>query len=90
MSTKPLTKPQEALLSRVRAAGVLVQNGRARRTVEALERAGLVTVEYDQVAHATGNGISISERFTMRPVSKVDTESWEMREQTAPDKEVDA
>jgi hypothetical protein len=58
-----LTKPQQALLDRVRREGVVQQNGRARRTVEALARAGLIEYEYDLVPHASGNGMSFTELF---------------------------
>jgi hypothetical protein len=58
-----LTGPQEALLARVRAEGVVVQNGRARRTVTALRDAGLVTYEYDVVPAGDGRH---GERFTIR------------------------
>lgn len=71
MAAKKLTEPQRRLLARVRAqpAGKpLVQNGRARRTVEALEAAGLVAVEYDQIPQVKGNGIEIVERFYITPI----------------------
>lgn len=56
------------MLDEVRAAGTRSYNGRARRSVEALERAGLVTYEYDLIPHATGNGISFTERFIVTAV----------------------
>lgn len=62
-----LTVPQRRLLADVRESGRVVRNGRARRTVEALARAGLVDVEYDLVPHATGNGMTFTERFTVTP-----------------------
>lgn len=64
---KPLTGPQQALLARVQATGQVVQNGRARRTVEALQAAGLVDVDHDLIPHADGSGISFTEQFTIRP-----------------------
>jgi hypothetical protein len=48
-----LTKPQQAMLDRVRAEGRIVENGRAKRTIEALEKAGLVSADWD----AGGNGL---------------------------------
>lgn len=62
----PLTEPQQRLLDRVRTEGVVVQNGRARRTVQALRDRGLVEVDYELVPHAIGNW---TERFTLRPSS---------------------
>jgi hypothetical protein len=60
---KPLTAPQTALLARVRAEGEVRLNGRARRTVEALEAAGLVTYEYDLQPSAG----AWTELFIVRP-----------------------
>jgi hypothetical protein len=57
-----LTGPQQALLERVRSEGTVVQNGRARRTVQALVDRGLVVSEYDLIPHAIG---SWTERFTL-------------------------
>lgn len=62
-----LTEPQRRLLAAVREHGRVVKNGRARRTVEALERAGLVDVEYDQIPQAKGGGMEIVERFYITP-----------------------
>ena len=42
-----MTGPQAAMLARLREAGPLVFNGRATRTIDALERAGLVRVDWD-------------------------------------------
>lgn len=63
-----LTKPQQRYLDEIRASGEKRYNGRARRTVKALEGAGLITVEYDQNAHVKGGGIEITEVFICRPV----------------------
>ena len=68
MTTPKLTGPQRALLARVRAEGVVVLNGRARRTVQALRDAGLVAVSFDLVPHASGSGIGFTEEFTLRPL----------------------
>jgi len=65
-----VTGPQERMLKEVRAAGTRTYNGRARRTVTALEEAGLVEVEYDLVPHAKGNGISFTERFIVTAKEK--------------------
>jgi hypothetical protein len=62
-----LTKPQEALLERVNREGKVVLNGRARRTVEALERAGRVTSTYWLIPQVKGNGIEFVERFAVVP-----------------------
>lgn len=59
-----MTPAQQRLLDRVRADGQVVLNGRARRTVEALERAGLVEVEWDLVLHGGGRA---TERIVVRP-----------------------
>jgi hypothetical protein len=63
-----LTKPQQRLLAAVRASGERTYNGRVRKTVEALKRAGLVTFEYDLIPQVKGNGIEFAERFIVRPV----------------------
>jgi hypothetical protein len=62
-----LTAAQLRLLERVRAAGVLVFNGRARRTVKALESAGLVTADWDVHFAVKGNGVQPLWRITVRP-----------------------
>lgn len=61
-----LTKPQQRLLDRVRLAGELRQNGRARRTVEALAAAGLVEYDFELVPQARGSGVSFTEGFIVR------------------------
>ena len=67
MAARKLTGPQRELLARVEATGEVRQNGRARRTVEALEAAGLIEYDYDLVPHADGCGISFTELFIIRP-----------------------
>jgi hypothetical protein len=62
-----LTAPQEALLALVRERGEVRRNGRARRTVEVLQAAGLVDVEFDLIPHAKGNGMTFTELFIIRP-----------------------
>lgn len=64
---KNLTEPQARLLSRVREAGTLTQNGRARRTVEALAARGLITYEFDLIPHWNG-------RYTKRYIITATTE----------------
>lgn len=59
-----LTYAQEDLLEKVRRDGVRIFNGRARKTIEALEKAGLVTVEWDLDIRAGG---SSAWRITVRP-----------------------
>ncbi len=59
-----LTEPQQRLLDRVFAEGVVVQNGRARKTIQALRDRGLVEVQYDSIPHAHGPWTS---RYTLRP-----------------------
>jgi len=63
-----LTAPQRRYLAEIREAGERRYNGRARRTLEALETEGLIEIEYDQVAHAKGNGIELTEVFICRPI----------------------
>lgn len=67
---KGLTAAQARCLDEVRAAGASgrAYNGRARRTIEALERAGLVTATMDLVPHV---GDRFTERWTVRPVEPV-------------------
>jgi hypothetical protein len=62
-----LTAAQQRILAEVRADGERVYNGRARRTIEALEKAGLVTVEWDTAPHAKDSGMELTERITVRP-----------------------
>lgn len=64
MTDEVLTVAQTKMLERVRKAGVLLQNGRARKTIEALERAGLVEYDYELVPHWDGR---YTELFTVRP-----------------------
>ena len=64
-----LTPAQARMLALVEAKGLVVYNGRARRTVEALVALGLVTSEYGQRAEVKGGGITISETFTVRPTT---------------------
>ncbi len=64
---KPLTPAQKKMLTEVRRAGVKVYNGRARRSVKALEAAGLVTVKWDMRTSSKGNGIELTDRITVRP-----------------------
>jgi hypothetical protein len=69
--TPGVTSAQAKLLEDVRAAGERVYNGRARRTIEALERAGLVTAKYDMQPHAKGSvGFTLTERITVRLTPK--------------------
>jgi hypothetical protein len=58
-----LTAPQRRYLAEIREAGTRTYNGRARRTLETLQDAGLIEVEYDQRAQSKGNGIELAERF---------------------------
>jgi hypothetical protein len=60
--TRTLTKAQQGLLYRVRAEGRIVENGRAKRTIETLEQAGLVDVDWG--GDLTANGIA-RERITV-------------------------
>lgn len=62
----PLTKPQQAFLERVRREGEVVQNGRARKTIEALHRQGLVEYDFDFRINAYDR----SELFTVRPAKE--------------------
>lgn len=56
-----LTEPQRRMLAEIRAAGgTKTYNGRARKTLEALEAAGLVEYDYELDAHANGR---YTERF---------------------------
>jgi len=68
-----LTPGQARILAAVRAAGCKVYNGRAHRQIDALERLGLVWVEWDSVPHAKGSGMYLTERITVRPARQADT-----------------
>lgn len=61
-----LTEPQRRMLATVRAseAGYKVYNARARRTIEALEEAGLVAADWDMDITARG---STRWRITVTP-----------------------
>ena len=59
-----LTVAQARYLAEIRAAGVKRYNGRARRPLEALKRAGLIEYEYDLVPQARGKW---TESFVARP-----------------------
>jgi hypothetical protein len=63
-----LTKAQQRYLEEIRQAGVKTYNDRARRPLEALEQAGLITVEWDMRAQTKGNGIELVGHNTARPV----------------------
>jgi hypothetical protein len=63
-----LTKAQERYLAEIRAAGVKHYNNRARKPLEALEAAGLITVDWDMRAQTKGNGIELVGQNTARPV----------------------
>jgi hypothetical protein len=60
--TRTLTEPQQRMLDRVRTEGRIVENGRAKRTIETLEQAGLVDVDWG--ADLTANG-SPRQRITV-------------------------
>lgn len=65
LTVSALTPAQERYLAEIRAAGTKVYNGRARKVIEALEAAGLVTVDWDRRAQAKGNGIELTEVITV-------------------------
>lgn len=65
MSADKLTKPQQSYLDQVRLAGRLVLNGRARRPIEALANAGLVSVDWDMRLQAKGNGMEATTLITV-------------------------
>lgn len=70
MTTSPrLTDPQTRLLERVRERGSVVLNGRARRTVEALENAGLVDVHWEIRLRIKGYATEATEKITVTPRS---------------------
>ena len=66
-----LTVAQRRMLEEVVARGPRIYNGRARRTIEALERAGLVIANWDMVLTAKGGGTSPVWRITVTAVSSV-------------------
>lgn len=65
-AAEDLTPAQKRILTEVMQSGVRVYNGRARGPIEALEKAGLVTVEWDMIPQSKGNGIELRERITVR------------------------
>jgi hypothetical protein len=63
-----LTKPQKRYLAEIREQPGRAYNGRARRTLEALEEAGLIEYDFDLIPHAdSGSGVEFTERFTCHP-----------------------
>ncbi len=62
-----LTPAQSRILAAVRRDGERRYNGLARRPIEALERAGLVTVTWDAVPEAKGSSMTLVQRITVRP-----------------------
>lgn len=62
-----LTPAQERYLAEIRQAGVKTYNGRARRPIQALEAAGLISVDWDMRPHSKGSGIELVEKITVRP-----------------------
>lgn len=67
MKGKALTRAQRALLERVRAAGELRLNGRARKPVSALKAAGYVTYAVELRPSAIGKWTEI---YIVRPTDK--------------------
>ena len=68
MTTKQLTEAQIRYLADIRAAGEKTYNGRAWKPLEALEAAGLITVDWDVRGH--GNDLP-TWKLTARPVMPV-------------------
>jgi hypothetical protein len=65
---RQLTRAQRRLLAEVRTDGERVYDGRARRSIEALEDAGLVTATRDDgPPAANGTKASAAARITVRP-----------------------
>lgn len=64
-----LTKAQEEMLAEVKKAGVKTYNGRAAKTIKALENAGLVTVYWDMRAQIKGGGMELVQEITVTPVT---------------------
>jgi hypothetical protein len=62
-----LTVAQHRILTEVRATGSRVYNGRARRSIQALEDAGLVTATYDMIPQWKGGGMELVDRITVTP-----------------------
>lgn len=62
-----LTPSQRRIYDEVRRDGKRIYNGRARRPIEALEKRGLATVDWDMEARTKGNGIQLCWRITVTP-----------------------
>lgn len=65
-----LTAAQRRYLAEIRAEGRKVYNGRARKSIKALEAAGLVSVRWDMRPHVKGNGIELLWHITVTPVER--------------------
>lgn len=65
-----LTPAQTRLLARVQERP-LIFNGRATRTIKALEAAGLVTADWDTDDQVKGSGLEITQRITVTAVPRL-------------------
>lgn len=65
-----LTQSQRRLLGAIRATGTTgkIYNDRARRPLQTLEAAGLITVRWDSRAQSKGSGIELVGHNTAWPV----------------------
>lgn len=69
---KDLTPAQARMLEEVRTAGSKAYNGRARRTIQELERRGLVEVDWDMDLIPKGGGTATLWRITVTPREEED------------------
>jgi hypothetical protein len=65
---KELTPAQQRYLTEIRASGKKVYNGRARIVINTLERAGLVTADWEMRFATKGNGTQPYWRITVWPI----------------------
>jgi hypothetical protein len=71
MTATKLTKAQERYLYEIRQVGECVYNNRARKPLEALEAAGLITVDWDMRAQTKGGGIELVGRNVAKPTGHI-------------------
>jgi hypothetical protein len=63
-----LTPAQQRILDEVTENGEGIYSGGARKSIKALEKAGLVTADWNMVGQPKGGGITYVDRITVRPV----------------------
>lgn len=66
--TGALSKAQKRYLAEIRAEPGRISDGRASRSLHALEVAGLIRTDYDLIPRTHGNGLRYAEEITAWPI----------------------